>query len=116
MTPGPASPTIVPLRDNKTTLIGGDHIMDEKDIRLEARFQALEYLVCNLHVHAFKQASDPSALAEERATTLREYAREFTVPGVDAAFSDMASAELNDALERLLGMIAEMMAAGTEPE
>ena len=90
--------------------------MDETQIRLEARLLALEYLVCNLYAHAFKQASDPAAQAEERATTLREYAREFTIPGVDPAFSDMASAELNDALECLLGMIAEMVAAGTAPE
>ena len=71
--------------------------------------------MCNLNAHNFLQASDPSALAEERATALRESASEFTIPGVDPALSDMASAELKDAFEHLLGMIAEMTAAGTEP-
>ena len=90
--------------------------MDEAGIRSEARLLALEYLVCNLYAHSFKQAPDPTALAEERANTLREYLREFTVPGIDPSLSDMASAELMDAVEKLLQTIAEMIEAGTAHE
>ena len=90
--------------------------MDEAEIRAEARLQALEYLVCNLYAQIHRQAPDPEASAKERAGALRAYAAEFTIPEVGPAYSDMASAELADALDQLLQMIDKMVAKGTARE
>ena len=86
--------------------------MTEKEIKLEARLIALEYLVCNLSAMIYRASSpDPVALHKERANKLRSHLASLTIPGLDPVLSDLASAELGEAMEGLLRTISEMLEA-----
>jgi hypothetical protein len=82
--------------------------MDSLDeaIKAEMRLQALENIVCILtalclgvveHIHP-----DVAQVFEER---IRQSAKTATSAELDPVMSDHVSAELEDALERLLGLI-----------
>ena len=82
--------------------------MDKMDFRLEARLQAIEYLLCNPYAQRLRAQPDQIAAQKQRNQELLDRLGQFTVPGVDAVQSDVAAAELRDAVERLLDMILGM--------
>ena len=85
--------------------------MDKKDIRLEARLQALEYLLCNFCAQPLR--ARPSLIADQkrRNQELLDRLDRFTVPGVDPVQSVYTAAELQDAVKVLLDTISEMAEA-----
>ena len=91
-----------------------ESVLNDEEIKREARFQALEYLVCNLHKNIYQQAlpGDPVAGYRTGANELRAQYAAFTVPNIDPVLSDHVSGELGDALDRLLQLIGEMLGVG----
>ncbi len=85
--------------------------MDEMDFRLEARLHALEYLLCSHYAQHLRAQPDLIATQKQRHKEVLDRFDQFTVPGVDAVQSDVAAAELRDAVERLLDMMLEMAEA-----
>ncbi|MDR3489336.1 MAG: hypothetical protein P4M05_31120 [Bradyrhizobium sp.] len=72
-------------------------------IQDEMRLFALETVVCQLWAMTFAQL--PSGAFEKTRSAWLEGARQKTFAGADAATSDLFSAELEGALERLSGMM-----------
>jgi len=85
--------------------------MDERDIRLEARLQALEYLLCDVCARSLRAHPSLIAAEKQRQQKLLAQLERFTVPGVDPVESDVAAAELQDAMKTLLDTIIEMAEA-----
>jgi len=84
--------------------------MDEKAIRLEARLNAIELLLARMFSALAGHLSDEdfqAALDGYRATGER-----LTIPGLDAAQSDVVAAEHRDQLVRLLDLVAKVRKAG----
>jgi hypothetical protein len=76
--------------------------MTEEAIKAEMRLFALESIVCQLWAMTFLQPP-PGSFEKTRAAWL-EGAKKQTFRGADAAESDLLSAELEIALERLASM------------
>jgi hypothetical protein len=76
---------------------------NEQAIKNEMRLFALESLVCHLWALTFK--SLPAGAFEIARAQWLDGARQMTFPGVGAAQSDLYSAELECALERLVRMV-----------
>jgi hypothetical protein len=74
----------------------------EEMIKAEMRLYALECLVCQLFALFGKTL--PPGMLEETHKAWIEGARKKTFGGDDPAFSDLLSAELEDALKRLVDM------------
>lgn len=83
----------------------------EDDIKAECRLYAVEWLASLLLAAQFRETggAGPSLLEETRQQAL-ESARLKTFPSVDPAMSDLISAELELAVDRLLGMAKEFLA------
>jgi len=79
---------------------------------LEARLAAIEYMVCNLYAvfHRFR-GSTPSFILQAHESA-REKLRSMTIPGLDPAQSDMAAANMQEHVERMLAAIEAMMGLG----
>jgi hypothetical protein len=77
--------------------------MTEDSIQAEMRLFALESIVCQHFATLY--LTMPRAIFDEVQKQAIEGAKEQTFPGVDAAQSDLFSAELQAALERLYGII-----------
>jgi hypothetical protein len=77
---------------------------DEAEINAEMRLFALESVVCQ-HLAALYQTTLPREIFDAVRKRGIEGAKQQTFPGVDAVQSDLLSAELQNALERLYGMI-----------
>jgi hypothetical protein len=91
-----------------------EHVMTEDDVRTEARLYALECLVCQMFATMHLQiagADALSALEMQRQQALRG-ARQKAFPELgDPALSDLMSAELEAAADRLAGMERELLVA-----
>ena len=85
--------------------------MDEGAIRLEARLQAIEYLLCNLYAGPLVGNQERIQAQKEQQQELLARLDRVTVPGVDPVQSDVAAAELRDAVKAMLDMILEMAEA-----
>ena len=87
-------------------------IVNEDEIKAEARLWALEIMVCRLYAHQFRLMGPAGATLFEayRHATL-EGARSLTLP-VDPGLSDHFAGEFETALERLLNMQKELMDSG----
>jgi hypothetical protein len=81
--------------------------MDEKAIRLEARLGAIEYMVGQLFKMVYLSTGVTPKMVEESHERLREHLRTMATPGNNPAISDVVAAEIQEAHERLLGIIAE---------
>jgi hypothetical protein len=82
--------------------------MDEKAIKLEARLGAIEYMVGQLFRMFYLSVGATPEMVEKSHEKFREYLRTMPMPpGGDPAISDLAAAEIQEAHERLLGIIAE---------
>jgi hypothetical protein len=88
--------------------------MSEEQIQAECRLYAIEWAVSILFATSFKQmgAAGPAMLDQVRQQAL-EGARKKTFPNLDPAMSDLLSAELEIAVNRLLGMAKEFLAKGS---
>ena len=89
--------------------------MHEADVQVEARLQAIEYLLANLYARTYLQFGDEAMSQVDRGTArMLESLDTATIPGVDPIASDVVAGELRDAVERLLQTIREMVAAGIQ--
>jgi hypothetical protein len=84
-------------------------VEDEGAIKTEVRLWALEMLVCSLVAVILDSDSAPQELLERTRQQMIEGARHLTFGGLDAAQSDLFSAELEAAVTRLMDMVAEQM-------
>jgi hypothetical protein len=86
-------------------------VFTEKEIKLEARLTAIEYMVANalamLH-HAFGSTPKQIIASHDQA---KERLRTEAIPGLDPAQSDMFVAEIQTAVENILASIEEMTGA-----
>ena len=78
--------------------------MTNDELRSWTRIYAVEILAVNLCAISLLQAN-PQELAERTRQQMIEGARQHGFPGLDAAMSDLASAELEDAVDRLMQMV-----------
>jgi hypothetical protein len=83
--------------------------MEEQQIKTEMRLWALEVLVCNLFALNLSQTDNPLELLGMIQAQMIAGARQKAFPGFDAAHSDHLSAELEGAVDRLLGMANEQI-------
>jgi hypothetical protein len=85
-----------------------------KEIETECRLYALEWYVCLLHAANYVQMGEagPAMLEQARQQAIRGV-RQKTFPAFDPAMSDLLSAELETAVDRLLGMTKELLAKGS---
>jgi hypothetical protein len=82
----------------------------EQVMKLEARFAALEYLICQLYAAMYvERYQDPLDAVDQAAKNAKTKTETWTLPGVDAALSDVAQAELSEALERRFAEIRQMV-------
>jgi hypothetical protein len=83
----------------------------ERTIETECRLYALEWYVCLLHAATYRQMGEAGpAMLEQTRKQVLEGLRQKTFPSLDAAMSDLLSAELESAVERLLSMTKELLA------
>lgn len=82
--------------------------MNEAQIKLEARLIAIEYVIGKLAQLVYVKAGLSAEHVAILHGTIREGLKNETIPGVDAAQSDLFSAEIEDAVGRLLNEIEEI--------
>jgi hypothetical protein len=89
-------------------------MLTEEQIKAECRLYALEWAVSMLFSAQFQQmgAAGVQMLEQTRQQAL-EGARGKTFPALDPAMSDLLSAELESAVDRLLSMAKEFLAKGS---
>jgi hypothetical protein len=83
--------------------------MTEQELKAEARLMAIEYMVTNAYVllhRVFRSTPEMIRQTHEQARTMLQ---QMTIPGVDPAQSDLASAEIQAAVEKLIFVTEEMM-------
>jgi hypothetical protein len=86
----------------------------EDDIKAECRLYAVEWAVSILLAGNFRQMGPEGTLLFERTRQQAiEGVRQKTFPAVDPTMSDLLSAELESAVDRLLGMAKEFLAKGS---
>jgi hypothetical protein len=82
--------------------------MDEKAIKLEVRLGAIEYMIGQLFRMIYLSVGATPKIIEQSHEVLREHLRTTPMPPTDdPAISDLVAAEIQEAHERLLGIIAE---------
>lgn len=89
----------------------------EDEIKAECRLYAIEWAVSLLLAANFAQAGpDAEAKLDEARQQLSQIAQQKTYPRLGAAMSDLAAAEQESAVQRLLGYakdaLADMQQAG----
>ena len=87
--------------------------MDERDERLfklEVRLAAMEYLLANVYASSFAQRHDPAHEVRNANDVLRNMLRAQTIPGVEPVWSDHVTAEMQEAMERVLAIMEDMVA------
>jgi len=72
--------------------------LSQDQIELEARLQAIEYLVCTLLADRVRHSDALDQMIEKHKAELQS----MVIPGLDAALSDAASAEYGQEVLRLL--------------
>lgn len=86
---------------------------DERLFKLEIRLAATEYLLANVYASSFARLPDPTSEVKTANNLLRTVLRAQTVPGVEPVWSDHVTAEMQDAIERVLTMMEDMVATST---
>lgn len=85
--------------------------MSEEAIKAEVRLWALECVVSQLFASVYQSSPDPEALFARNKDLILQSTRRVTA-GADPAMSDLLSAELELAVERLLHMQARLLGVG----
>jgi hypothetical protein len=83
--------------------------MTPDDLKDWIRVYAAEILTVNLYATSLLRTDDPLGLASELRQQMVQGARIRGFPGLDPAMSDLASAELEGALDRLMRMVSEQI-------
>lgn len=83
-------------------------IMTDHEIEAEARLEAIEFLLANLYAKILLEKSDPNAATDIGVRSMLGGLRDFAVPGIDP---DNLAVEMQDAIERLLLPIQQMVKA-----
>lgn len=83
-------------------------MQSEQEIKTEVRLYAIEIFVANLLSISCLSTSAPKAVIDQMRLQLRQGANKPLI-GLDAAMSDMISAELESAVDRLAGMASEQI-------
>jgi hypothetical protein len=76
--------------------------MEEREVKYLAKLNALDLLVTELLAHHYLRAPDPTAAAAEHRAHFKKLIAELSIPGLDAALSDMVTGEVADALDETL--------------
>lgn len=85
-------------------------------IKREMRLAALEYMLCRLWVNILSIVGADEKTFDAGSKAMLEHLKKQTFPGLAPEWSDMASAELEEAVERLVKMQKEMLAALKTPK
>jgi hypothetical protein len=88
--------------------------MDQKEIKLIARLGAIEYMIGQLSRMVYLSVGATPEIVEKSHEKLREYLRTMPMPPTDPAISDLVAAEIQEAHERLLGIIEEAVRGTTQ--
>jgi hypothetical protein len=80
----------------------------QKEIEAEMRLSAIEYLICKLNL-AMLTATLPVGQISQKLDEFAQDADKQKFPGLDAAMSDLASAEWQTAIARLVKAQKEML-------
>ena len=83
--------------------------MTEDDLRLEMRFYAVEILFANLFAISCLRAAYPRKFIADVGQQIVEAVRTHGFSSLDPAMSDLFSAELENAISRLMEMISEQL-------
>jgi hypothetical protein len=89
--------------------------MTEAEVKLQARLFAIEYLLENVFIvlHRIVKTSPESVLELHRR--IREMLSLETIPGVDPVQADMMLAEMQEAVEKILASIEEILKVAKKP-
>ncbi len=88
--------------------------MDERGERLfklEVRLAAAEYLLANVYAASFGHRPDPAREVKSANDVLRNMLRAQTIPGVEPVWSDHVTAEMQEAMDRVLVIMEDMVAS-----
>jgi len=90
--------------------------MSPDEVKNSMRIYAVEALAANLLAMSSVASApaDPQRLVSRIQQQMIEGARKYRFPGVDTASSDLASAELENAVDRLMGMVRAQIAVVVE--
>ncbi len=83
--------------------------IEERLFKIEVRLAATEYLVANMYAAVFGQRADAEAELKAANDKLRDNLRQQTIPGTDAVWSDHVAAEMQEAMENVLGIMEDMV-------
>lgn len=85
--------------------------MDEKHLKLQSQLLAVEHLLIDLYVlHLVKSYDDPAEAVDRWKIILQGQMGGVTFPNLSPVESDLASAEMTAAVERLAGLVSERVA------
>ena len=82
---------------------------EERLFKLEIRLAATEYLLANVYATSFGQIPDPARAVKSANDGLRNMLRAQTIPGAEPVWSDHVMAEMQDAIERVLVIMEDMV-------
>jgi hypothetical protein len=82
--------------------------MTEQELKAEARLMAIEYMITNVYVLLHRVFRSTPEMIRQSHEGARSMLGQMTIPGLDPAQSDLASAEIQAAVEKLIVAIEEM--------
>jgi len=83
--------------------------MNEREIKAEARLMAIEFVLNDLCIRFHRSIGATAEQIVAAHQKCSENLRNDTYPGADPVLSDLAAAEIEEAVSRLLAMQREMM-------
>jgi hypothetical protein len=86
--------------------------MDEAAIKLETRLFAIEHLLANVFKIAYRLSGASEAEIQATHAKLRASLKTESIPGLDAASSDLWAAEIEEAVDALLTLINDVRSEG----
>jgi hypothetical protein len=81
----------------------------QRAIELEMRLSALEFLVCRIYASLLRASASSNDQISAGLNQIAEYAKSQMFPGLDPAFSDLASDEFSLAVKRLADLTRAMV-------
>jgi transposase len=90
-------------------------MMNEDQLKLEARLIAIEYMLANVYALLHRLFGTPPEAILKNHEKAREMLRVETIPGLDPVMADMMMAEVQAAVEDMLSSIEEMTGVRKKP-
>jgi hypothetical protein len=86
-------------------------MQDGSQLTMAARLAAIEYMIGHLYKVMFRASGATPEMIEKSFQQFREQLKKetYTGPGIHPTQSDMAAAEVEEAFDHLLDVIAEMV-------